>query len=504
MLNRGLSGKLLPVHFKPQDDELLSSWICRLSLAHGLNSGSFYYAVLPSKSSKQGATERDIDRNPSEEIIATMAEKSGTPIKRVVGTTLAGYEGILFENRFSKGSGKWILPVRGHPSTILRPGMQFCPKCLAEDGEPYYRRTWRLAFITLCTKHGTQLFDCCIKCNAPVFFTKAISNGQHESPSDHMTFCYSCKADFRDAVPESARLISNTPSDAELAFQERLEKAVEEGWVEVPGSGPIYTLLYFPVLYQVMRLLASGERGRVLREILCREYGFELFSVKSTDGRMLNLATVSERRGLVQVTRQLLDGWPNEFVAFCSANKLWSQYLLDNFKLAPFWFWSVVHEHLTRTNYARTVEEVESATRYLNRMRKEHRPTTRGFREDLKAASEFLGDSSPRMFKVRKLYSHGMGVDKDGLIAPRQVSDSVWNEVELIIISHYPNLYKRKLVSYRKYLNGMVYVLCTGCLWRKMPNEFGSYEIVRLRYYRWRGKGIFEQIWKLCSHLYSE
>lgn len=36
MSGSGLSGKLYPVHLKPKDDELLTSWIVRLALAHGL------------------------------------------------------------------------------------------------------------------------------------------------------------------------------------------------------------------------------------------------------------------------------------------------------------------------------------------------------------------------------------------------------------------------------------------------------------------------------------
>ncbi len=35
------TGTLWPVHLKPQEDELLSSWLTRLALAHGQTVASF-------------------------------------------------------------------------------------------------------------------------------------------------------------------------------------------------------------------------------------------------------------------------------------------------------------------------------------------------------------------------------------------------------------------------------------------------------------------------------
>src|SRR5262252_275300 len=54
----GLSGQLLPLHGRPQADELLSSWLTRLSLAHGLTLHAFGTNLWPAP----GFWERDIDR----------------------------------------------------------------------------------------------------------------------------------------------------------------------------------------------------------------------------------------------------------------------------------------------------------------------------------------------------------------------------------------------------------------------------------------------------------
>ena len=58
MSEKGLSGQLVPRHVKPQTDELLSSWLTRVSLAHGLQPRTFGSILWPAKALWTG----DIDR----------------------------------------------------------------------------------------------------------------------------------------------------------------------------------------------------------------------------------------------------------------------------------------------------------------------------------------------------------------------------------------------------------------------------------------------------------
>ena len=76
----------------------------------------------------------------------------------VGGMTLAG-----------AGARALLLPLRAD----LSPGqrgrrqaawLQFCPQCLAEDEEPYFRREWRLATTIVCARHGSRLLDRCPAC----------------------------------------------------------------------------------------------------------------------------------------------------------------------------------------------------------------------------------------------------------------------------------------------------------------------------------------------------
>jgi transposase len=40
-------------------------------------------------------------------------------------------------------------------------------------------------------------------------------------------------------------------------------------------------------------------------------------------------------------------------------------------------------------------------------------------------------------------------------------------------------------------LEGMLYVLSTGCQWRKLPKEYGRWHTVYTRYVRWVSSGVF-------------
>lgn len=335
--SRGLSGKLLPVHFLPEEDELLSSWLCRLALAHGLSSESFCSLITGRKYFSQIPVVHSLDRNIHKQFFPLLEARTGTPTERIIASTLVAYRGILFETWKPKQRQLWIMPTRSAKPNVALPGQQYCPLCLTQEG--YYKRKWRLAFITLCTKHHVQLLDRCARCAAPIWYHMAISNRKRNPPSDHMTYCYSCKTDLCRARPQSAGL-------DEVYFQNVLERALSTGWVEIHGSEEVYSLLFFPVLHSLMRLLSLGERGTKLRDDLSRRYGLNKFNVSfNWNPRELSFLTVGERRGLVGMARRLLTNWPHEFFNFCLANEVSHTELKVRFRPTPFWFWRVIREY---------------------------------------------------------------------------------------------------------------------------------------------------------------
>lgn len=163
----GLSGNLWPIHPHRLPDELLSFWILRVAHANRLKLQTFTNLALGRNASPWA---RDIDRSASDELLSQLSAQTGSSVEELRGGMLSAYEGILFEHHNAQGNSQWILPLGVYHRTRRAYGMQFCPACLFWDGIPYFRRRWRLAFATICDRHGTLLHDRCPHCAAPVIY----------------------------------------------------------------------------------------------------------------------------------------------------------------------------------------------------------------------------------------------------------------------------------------------------------------------------------------------
>jgi hypothetical protein len=182
-----------------------------------------------------------------------------------------------------------------------------------------------------------------------------------------MTLCHSCEFDLRDA-PHSEAGNDSPPDTCEIEFQETLLATVRDGWIFIEGYGATYSHLYFKVLHQLMRIMATGRRAPALRVAAIERFGLSPFMLRfAGDDRDLERLDITARRGLLTVARHLLEGWPHTLVEFCKANRVWSSTLLRDLDDVPFWYWCVVNEHLYRTSYCPSDEEIDSAVRYIRK-----------------------------------------------------------------------------------------------------------------------------------------
>src|SRR5438094_187804 len=89
---------------------------------------------------------------------------------------------------------------------------------------------------------------------------------------------------------------------------------------------------------------------------------------------------------------------------------------------------------------------------------------------------------------------------------PRRIPDDLWEEIALLLPTP-PSHTKggRCRAADRKLLDGMLYVLWSGCPWRALPrHEFGPWQTVYDRFAEWQKAGVFEQLWARCLHLYDD
>lgn len=188
-----ITGKLWPAHPHPYHDELLSSWLVRIAHANGVKVQTF--CTHEFRGDKE-IWNRDVDRLAPSWLVESMALKTGTALDRAWGTTLLGYEGKLYDRYHSASQLRWILPLQLYHRKRRGYGIQYCPSCLAETSEPYYRRAWRVALFSFCPKHDVMLLDRCPECGAGIAFHRLELGRPDVIDSASLQCCWACGFDL--------------------------------------------------------------------------------------------------------------------------------------------------------------------------------------------------------------------------------------------------------------------------------------------------------------------
>ena len=85
------------------------------------------------------------------------------------------------------------------------------------------------------------------------------------------------------------------------------------------------------------------------------------------------------------------------------------------------------------------------------------------------------------------------------------LSDEVWERVKAAIPPEAPKPKGgRPRMDDRKALNGIFYVLRTGCQWNALPRCLGASSTVHDRFQLWVEQGVFERMWELGLAEYAE
>jgi hypothetical protein len=345
-----MATQLLPMHLKPQHDELLSSWLIRLSHANGFLPHSFCHQFWPTKA----VWNRDIDHLATAEITQDLARLTAVSIQRAHETTLRAYEGVVFQEFIRSGRTRGILPVGVWHRVHLKYGLQYCPECLASDAKPYFRRAWRLAWVTCCTKHRRPLLDRCPKCAKPVNFH------HNKGMKDSLARCVNCDFDLGKAPNTAAATTS------ELQAQRHLLEAIQRGWVEMPGYGAIYSHLYFDGLWALTEMLLSP-RGRSALAGLVDD-GLKAVARQPVWHQQIEDYDVGMRRVLVTAVFELSRDWPTRFLSVVRRRRLRFSDIKRDLPSLPYWVHDVLRRDLFYHQYEVNDEEVFHSVKNLVRL----------------------------------------------------------------------------------------------------------------------------------------
>ena len=78
-----------------------------------------------------------------------------------------------------------------------------------------------------------------------------------------------------------------------------------------------------------------------------------------------------------------------------------------------------------------------------------------------------------------------------------RVPDSLWERIEPLLPAQRPQPKGgRKWTPARQCMDGIFYVLRTGCQWKALPRALGAATTVHDRFQLWRAAGVFGKLWQ--------
>jgi len=324
--------KLWPCHPHPLPDELLSCWLVRIAHAHRIKVQTFCEQVF---SRERQIWNRDIDRLAPRWIINRLSIQTGTPLADAHQTALTAYRGLLYPRRKDSGILRWVLPLDMWHRKHMGHGLQFCPACLAEDPIPYYRKRWRLALYTCCTKHNAMMHDRCPACGAGVAFHR-IDLGRYGSTDEGpLTFCHQCGFDLRDS-----------PAVALTFYEDSSQQVILEVLGMLEGrDGRKFDMGFFSVLHQICKLLLSNIERLKLREYVVGQTG-ALDIPLQTGKRCFEERTMQERHHVLQLGMWLMAAPETRIVEAWRVQAVRYNMLKRDFHWVPTWYRPIMNKCL--------------------------------------------------------------------------------------------------------------------------------------------------------------
>ena len=89
----------------------------------------------------------------------------------------------------------------------------------------------------------------------------------------------------------------------------------------------------------------------------------------------------------------------------------------------------------------------------------------------------------------------------------RKIPNELWDEIKIILPPEKPDkTIGRPIVPFRKVLDGILYVLRTGCQWKMLPKkEYGSGSTTcHRRFQEWTVSKVFQKLWVKLLEIYDD
>lgn len=368
---------LWPVRVGLFPDESFVSWFARLAWAHGLSVAELYRTAM----SGERLASKDLDRHLGNDLAARLEHHTGLDAQTIKQAGFHRWCGTVYAADDGAATIPW-LPIAGRVHHRSAFGQQICPACLRDDRQRYLRAEWRLAFVTGCAIHKRLLLDRCPNCGSAVSLTAQPTETALPDRCGHCGLAYSTTALPRCSV-------------AGLAVQRQLLAIAYGEWPTLGEYGHIHPILYFRIVRQLYRLVATGQHALALRRALTTDAEYQTTSSLPLIKEVERL-NPRVRHALLLLAYRLLEDWPNRFVSACDKAGIYQRYLLKHKSTLPFAYTDTATRHLSRSTHSVNETELEQASSVLSRHRIE--PSYSAMRELLG------GKFQPKKLRSKLLY----------------------------------------------------------------------------------------------------
>ncbi len=325
---------------KPLLSESLSSWRQRAGVANGFRryprpDGLYSWAepdCFPAL--KEAQWLQDEYRLQPEDVRAMCLEAVGNNISFDFGRTK---------------KLRWVIPCANRKVWNL--GGSCCPLCLEEDEIPYFRLSWRFAFITHCPKHGCPLIEQCSTCSTLLWPT----NVRNISTNRQFDFrnCHSCGS----ALEACGDMHEPLMSTSRVLWDCATTQLVPAHLKQAKNSCEV-----FSALWAISQLLLRKNASGIWKFFPDDFSKFDRGKFNFGEGiNTIELLPNEARRSVIDAAYWMISEWPNHFVLISQKAHL-SRYLFSPIWLSqPQWMTNVIEENLSIRTIGITSLQVHAA-----------------------------------------------------------------------------------------------------------------------------------------------